>query len=69
MDIGSKKLIVKRTNLLNYGTTYLKKLHTEETGQELDQRVIAVWKYVRTGINKYLKNQVKNDSKMNNSLK
>ena len=47
----------------------IKKLHTEENGQELDQRGIGVWKYVRTGINAYLKNQVENYSKIDNSVK
>ena len=49
-------------------TTYLK-LHTEENDQELDQRAIGVWKYVHTGINAYLKNQVKNYSKIDNTVK
>ena len=41
---------------------------TEENVQELDQRVIGVWKYVRTVINAYLKNQVENYSKIDNSV-
>ena len=40
--------------------------HTEENGHELDQRAIRVWKYLRTGINAYLKNQVENHSKIDN---
>ena len=39
---------------------------TEENGHELDQRAIRVWKYVRTGINAYSKNQVKNHPKIDN---
>ena len=38
----------------------------EANGNELDQRVIRVWKYVRMGINAYLKNQVENHSKIDN---
>ena len=47
----------------------LQESHTQENGQELDQKAIGVWKYVRTGINTYLKNQVKNYSKIDNSVK
>ena len=43
-------------------------LRTEENGHELDQRSIRVWKYVRTGINEYLKNQAGNHSKIDNSV-
>ena len=43
-------------------------MHTEENGQELDQRAIGVWKYIRMGINAYLKNQVENFSKIDNSV-
>ena len=35
---------------------------------ELDQRVIGFWKYVRIGINTYLKNWVENHSKIDNSV-
>ena len=41
---------------------------TEENGHELDQRAIGVWKCLHTGINAYLKNQVENHSKINNSV-
>ena len=43
-------------------------MHTEENVHELDQRAIRVWKYVRTGINAYFKNQVENHSKVDNSV-
>ena len=43
-------------------------MHTEENGHELDQRTIRFLKYVRTVINAYLKNQVENHSKMDNSV-
>ena len=44
------------------------KFSTWTRGHELDQRAIGVWKYVRTGINAYLKTQVKNRSKIDNSV-
>ena len=48
-----------------YGKTF-HPYSTEENGHELDQIVIRVWKYVRTGINVYLKDQVENHSKIDN---
>ena len=42
-----------------WGIIYLldiKKLHTEENVDELDQRAVRVLKYVCTGINAYMKN-------------
>ena len=47
---------------------HMNKLHTEENGHKLDLRVIGVWKYVRTGINAYLKNQAENHSKIDNTV-
>ena len=47
----------------------IKKSHSEKNCQELDQRAIGVWKYVRTEINAYLKNQIENYSKIDNSVK
>ena len=44
------------------------KFCTRTGGHELNQRVIGFWEYVRTVINAYLKNQVKNHSKIDNSL-
>ena len=43
-----------------------KKMHTEEKVHELDQREFGVWKYIRTGINAYFKNQVENQPKIEN---
>ena len=43
-------------------------MHTEENGHEIDQRAIGVWKYIRTGINANLKNQVENHSKIDNTV-
>ena len=45
-----------------------KRSHTEENAHEIDMRVIGLWKYVRTGILACLKNQVKNHSKIDNSV-
>ena len=45
-----------------------KQFHTEENGHELKQRAIRVWKYIHTRINAYLKNQVENYSKINDSV-
>ena len=42
---------------------------TRTEGHKLDQRSIGVWKYVRTEINAYLKNQVENHSKIDSSIK
>ena len=50
-----------------YGQTF-HPYSTEENIHELDQRVIRVWKYVRTGINAYLKNQAENHSKIDDYL-
>ena len=50
-------------------SSYNLKSLTEESGHEIDQREIGVWKYIRTGINAYLKKQVKNYSKIDNSVK
>ena len=44
------------------------KFSTRTGGHELDKRAIGVWKYVRTGINAYLKNQFENHSKIGNSV-
>ena len=43
-------------------------MHAEENGQELYQRAIGAWKYVCTGINAYLDDQVENYSKIDNSV-
>ena len=43
------------------------KFNTRTGGHELDRISIGVWKYVRTGINAYLKNQVESHSKIDNS--
>ena len=41
---------------------------TEENVHELNKRSIIVWKYVHTVVNAYLKNQVENHSKIDNSV-
>ena len=49
-------------------TVHIGKFHTEENGKGLNQRAIGVLNYVPTGINAYLKNQVENYSKIDNSV-
>ena len=44
------------------------KFSTITGDHELNQRAIGVWKYVRTWIHAYLENQVKNHSKIGNTV-
>ena len=65
--VHGEKLLLYRNSC--YRITVISIVHCTRTGgHELDQRAIGVWKYVRTGINTYLKNQVENHSKIDNSI-
>ena len=55
-------------SLIRHLPYYNLKSHTKENFHELDQGVIGIWKYVRMGILVYLKNQVENHSKIDNSV-
>ena len=71
-DLGSQNRQANQVYIFLYRESriyllYIKTYHTQENGHEINQREIRVWKYVRTGINAYLKNQVESHSKIDNS--
>ena len=62
------KVTMRYKNFMVNLTPACWKFSTRTGGHEINHRVIEIWKYIRTGINEYFKNQFENHSKIDSSV-